>query len=105
MNRKTTQPRIKRDGWRQAFAAVLLMGMVGIAVAGPSGIVTWGESEKALEQRKVQLAQLTSERDALKNRVDLLDPNHPDPDYVGQLAKTKLNVMNHDEKLMMLPKP
>ncbi len=105
MKRTSVKPRIKRNGMQQAFAAVLLMGMVAIAVAGPSGIVTWGESETALEQRKVQLARLTEERDTLKNRVDLLDPQHPDADYAGQLAKVKLNVMNHDEKLMMLPKP
>jgi cell division protein FtsB len=102
MNRRHAKPKIKRDGVRQALAAGLLLVMVAIGVAGPSGIVAWGDSQKQLDQRKLELAQLTAEHDALKNRVDLLDPSHPDADYAGELAKNKLNVMNRDEKLIIL---
>jgi cell division protein FtsB len=101
--RQRTEPRIKRGGLRQALAAVLLLAMGGVAVAGPSGIVTWSDSQRLIEQRQAEIDQLTADRDALKNKVGLLDPNHPDADYAGQLIKQRLNFVSKDEKVMRRP--
>jgi cell division protein FtsB len=45
---------------------------------------------------------LTAQRDEIKNRVALLDPNHVDPDLAGQLMRSQLNVVHPDEMVMLL---
>lgn len=57
---------------------------------------------KFLEQRHAQLAQLEQDRDKLKNRVALLNPEHADPDLVGELLRSNLNVAHPDEIVIKL---
>ena len=83
-----------------ALAALLVMG--GIAVAGPSGLLAWSENLRVLDQRKAQLAELQKERDALANKVELLDRDHADPDMVGELLRSQLNVVHPDEVVIKL---
>ncbi len=84
-----------------AIACLLLMG--GMALAGPSGLLAWGENLRMLELRKTEVRDLTFERDALRNRVELLDPRHTDADLAGELLRSNLNVVHPDEVVMMLP--
>ena len=79
---------------------VLALGAV--AIAGPSGMLAWGENQRLLEARRAELAQLTLERGQLKNRVDLLDPRHADADLSGELVRSRLNVAHPDEMVMLL---
>ena len=72
------------------------------AVAGPSGILAWGENARLLEQREHEVVVLKAERDELRNRVDLLDPRHTDPDLAGELLRSNLNVVHPDEMVMLL---
>jgi cell division protein FtsB len=102
MKRSRTEPRVKRDSARQALALVALVAMGAFAVAGPSGIMAWGENQRLLEQRRVDIVRLGAERDALKNKVNLLDPNHPNSDFVAELARERLNVMDRDDKVMVI---
>ena len=81
-----------------ALAALLVMG--GLAIAGPSGLLAWSENLRLLDQREAQLAE--AEREALENRVALLDPNHADPDMVGELLRSQLNVVHPDEVVIKL---
>lgn len=83
-----------------ALAALLVMG--GIAIAGPSGLLAWSENLRLLDQRKAHLAALEFERAALANKVELLDPNHADPDMVGELLRSQLNVVHPDEVVIKL---
>lgn len=83
-----------------ALAALLVMG--GLAIAGPSGLLAWSENLRLLDQREAQLAMLEAEREALENRVALLDPNHADPDMVGELLRSQLNVVHPDEVVIKL---
>ena len=78
----------------------LLMG--GLAIAGPSGLLAWSENLRMLDQRKAELKQAQVERDDLKNRVALLDPNGADPDLAGELVRRDLNVVHQDEMVMIL---
>jgi cell division protein FtsB len=73
----------------------LLLGAVGLA--GPSGVLAWSENARLLDQRQKQVVKLTDERDRLKNRVNLLDPRHADPDLVGELLRKDMNVAHPDE--------
>ncbi len=40
---------------------------------------------------------LEEERAELRNRVELLDPERTDPDLVGELLRSNLNVVHPDE--------
>lgn len=83
-----------------ALAALLVMG--GIAIAGPSGLLAWSENLRVLDQRKAQLAALEKDRDALANKVELLDRDRADPDMVGELLRSQLNVVHPDEVVIKL---
>lgn len=83
-----------------ALGALLLLA--GFAVAGPTGLLAWSENSAALETRQATIAKLTEERDALRNRVKLLDPEAADPDLASQLVREHLGVMREDEVVITL---
>ena len=74
-----------------AGLALILLG--GFAVAGPAGLLAWKEYTSLRDQRLAQVVQLTAERDALRNRVSLLDPDAVDPDMAGELVRGQLEVV------------
>ncbi|MEQ8744207.1 FtsB family cell division protein [Parasphingorhabdus sp.] len=84
------------------FALMTLLAIAGYAVLGPTGILAWGDYQAQLEVRGVELAKLQTERDALKNRVQLLDPKGADPDLIGELLRKKVNVIHPDEIIVPL---
>lgn len=83
-----------------ALGALLLLG--GLALVGPYGVLAWGENASMLEERHQQIAVLTSERDELRNRVELLDREHVDPDMASELVRRDLNVARPDEYVIQL---
>lgn len=97
MRKPAPENRLKRFG---ALAALLLLA--GLAVAGPTGLLAWSENAEALEARKVEIAQLAEKRDALRNRVQLLDPEAADPDLASELVRDQLGVMREDEVVITL---
>ena len=86
----------------QALALFCLLAMGAWVLFGPSGLMAWSENNRLLGERQKELKLLTVQRDELKNRVALLDPNHVDPDLSGQLLRSQLNVVHPDEMVMML---
>lgn len=102
MRRKARFTTLQRQKVMQnaAFAALLVMG--GLAIAGPSGFLAWSEKLRLLDQREAQLAALEKERAALANKVELLDPQHADPDMVGELLRSQLNVVHPDEVVIKI---
>jgi len=93
---------MRRESMTQGFALVSLLLLGGFAIAGPSGILAWSENQRLLEQRKAQVASLERETQSLRNRVELLDPRHVDPDLAGQLLRDRLNVAHPDEMVILL---
>lgn len=83
-----------------AFAIMLLMVFMGYAIFGPSGILSWGDYSRQLEQRKVELAQLKKQEAAIANRVKLLDPRKVDPDMADELVRKELGVTHPDEVVL-----
>lgn len=83
-----------------ALGALLLLA--GFAVAGPTGLLAWSENLAALEDREEEIAKLTAKRDALRNRVMLLDPEAADPDLASELVREQLGVMREDEVVITL---
>jgi len=94
---------IAKERLVQGLALALLLLMVLWCVAGPSGLLAWGENQRLLEQREKQLVDLKLSRDHLKNRVALLNPERMDPDLAGALVRSQLNVVHPDEMVMQLP--
>jgi cell division protein FtsB len=95
-----TEPKLANEGLTQAFALFCLLLMGGWVLFGPSGLLAWSENSRLLIERHKELALLGEERDALKNRVELLNPNQVDPDMAGQLLKSNLNVVSPDEVVL-----
>lgn len=86
-----------REHVKQSFALVLLVVLTVGAIAGPTGLLAWAENSEVLSEREARIALLTQKRDALKNRVNLLDPNGADPDLVSELVRSDLGVIHPDE--------
>lgn len=91
-----------RSALGPGFALLVLLAIAGYAVLGPTGILAWGEYQQALDARGVELAHLETTRDALKNRVALLDPRGADPDLIGELLRKEVNVVHPDEIIVPL---
>lgn len=99
MARKGAQNRLFRLPARrsEALALGVLLMMAGLAIAGPSGLFAWSENLRLRDARQAQLARLEAQRDRLKNRVELLDPAHADPDLAGELVRSQMGVVHPDE--------
>jgi cell division protein FtsB len=87
---------------RQGLALAGLLALTGFAIAGPSGLLAWSENSAKLDQHQARIAALTEHRDELKNRVDLLDPKAADPDLVGELLRSEMNMVHPDEVVITL---
>ncbi|MDB5723915.1 MAG: Septum formation initiator [Novosphingobium sp.] len=104
MKRLRTDPKLQKESVTQGIALAVLLLLGAVAIAGPSGILSWGEHRRLLEQRQGEIIQLSAERDEIRNRVALLDPRHADPDLAGELLRSNLNVVHPDEMVMLLNK-
>ncbi len=97
MKRRQSHLKLPRESLAQSFALLALLLLGAVAIAGPSGVLAWTENARMLEQREAEVKMLEAERDRLRNRVTLLDPRHADPDLVGELLRSDLNVAHPDE--------
>src|SRR4051812_27787590 len=104
MTRFRVDPKLQKESVTQGVALACLLLLGAIAIAGPSGVLSWGEHRRLLEQRQQEIVRLTAERDEVRNRVALLDPRHADPDLAGELLRSNLNVVHPDEMVMLLNK-
>ena len=94
--------RLASERLTQGLALVCLLAMGAWVLFGPSGLMAWSENSRMLNDRQKELQLLSIQRDELKNRVALLDPNHVDPDMAGQLLRAQLNVVHPDDMVMLL---
>lgn len=85
-----------------ALALIVVGTFAGHAIAGPNGILAWGGYHRALQQRKVELAQLEQEKAQLKHRSALLDPRKADPDIADELVRKDLGLVRPDEVIVPL---
>lgn len=96
------RPPFDKDKLKQLGALGYLLLLGGLALAGPYGLLAWGEGLSQLDQRNAQIARLEKQRADLQNRVALLDPKHVDPDIAGELIRSDLNVVHPDEYIYEL---
>jgi cell division protein FtsB len=93
---------LNREKVKQGLALAYLLLLGGMALMGPWGVLSWGESLSRLHERQAQIVKLQKERADLKNRVALLDPQHVDPDMASELIRDDLNVVHSDEYIYEL---
>jgi cell division protein FtsB len=104
MKQPLHRPSILREKFSQYAALGFLLLLAGLALAGPSGVLAWGEYNSTLNKRQAQIAALKEERDVLQNRVGLIDPDRADPDLVSELLRENMNVAHPDEFVMEVSK-
>jgi len=102
MFRSNKKPEYLKSVVGPALALLALLGIALYALLGPTGIIAWTDYRSALSERKVELAKLKKERDALRNRQLLLDRDNVDPDLAGELMRKELNVVAPDEVVVPL---
>lgn len=85
-----------------ALALVIVGTFGGHAIAGPNGLLAWGGYNRDLDQRREELAKLEAERDALRHRSALLNPNKADPDLGEELIRRDLGLVRTDEVIIPL---
>lgn len=100
-----TKRDIAREKLSRFGALAFLLVLAGLALAGPYGLLSWGENIALLEQRQDRIAALQAEREVLENLVTQLDPDNVDPDLATELVRRNLNVAHPDEYVLELEKP
>jgi cell division protein FtsB len=61
-------------------------------IEGDRGVLAWLRLKTEIANAEVHLATLTARQQDLQHRVDLLRPNHLDPDLLGERARAMLDV-------------
>jgi len=105
MNAASARKGIVRETLGRFGALVVLLVLGALTLAGPYGLLSWGENVALLEKRQHQIAALEAERDELQNLVERLNPDRVDPDLATELLRRKLNVAHPDDYLVELEKP
>ncbi len=102
MNAVITRREVVREKLARFGALAVLLALAALALAGPYGLLAWGENLAALEQRDARIADLRAQEAMLTNRVALLDPDHVDADLATELVRRNLNVAHPDEYVLEL---
>lgn len=85
-----------------AIALLLLLSFAGYVVLGSNGVLAWGDYSRQLHAAQAELKKTEAQRAELRNRVDLLNARHVDPDLSDELIRRQLGVIHHDEVIVPL---
>ena len=99
---RRADPKLPKQSLSQGLALVCLLVLAGLALVSPSGLLSWSENNRLLDQRMQEIKILSAQRDELRNRVALLNPRDTDPDLAGELLRKDLNVVHPDEVMLLL---
>ena len=102
MNTVVTRREMVRERLTRLGALAILLLLGSLALAGPYGLLAWGENIALLQQREARIAELRAQRAELENLVTQLDPDHVDPDLATELVRKNLNVAHPDEYVIEL---
>ena len=102
MSTAITKREVIREKLARFGALGVLLLLAGLALAGPYGLLAWGENIAMLEQRQERIETLKADRAELQNLVNQLDPDHVDPDLATELVRRNLNVAHPDEYVLEL---
>ena len=102
MAKPTQLQRVLRRAALPAAGLVLIAFFGAYAVLGPNGMLAYGDYQRQLAKRERDYLALDQRRAVLKNRVQLLDPDHANPDMVDEMTRKELNVVHPDEVIVPL---
>lgn len=102
MTTASTFRTLLRRTWLPATMLIVMAFFGGYAVLGPNGVLAYGQYKRQLSVKQARYAKLDKQRAVLKNRVDLLDPKHVDPDMADELTRKQLGVVAPDEVILPL---
>ena len=105
MNNAAARKGIVRETLGRFGALVFLLLLGALALAGPYGLLSWGENVALLEKRQHRIAELQSDRAELQNLVERLNPDQVDPDLATELMRRNLNVAHPDEYVIEIERP
>lgn len=72
-------------------------------VQGDYGLVSWLRLTHEIEQTRAELAQISSEREALERRVNLLRPESLDRDMIEERARVTLGFAHENDVVILTP--
>ncbi len=72
------------------------------AISGPTGVLAWREYRAQRAIVAAQVAQGVETKATLARHVELLDPQHIDPDLADELVRRNLGVVRPDEVIVPL---
>ncbi|HUH84714.1 MAG TPA: septum formation initiator family protein [Stellaceae bacterium] len=71
-------------------------------VQGDRGLMAWVRLEQQVAEANTTLAGLEAQRATLEHRVDLLRPQHLDPDMLDERARRELDLIGPNETVIFL---
>jgi cell division protein FtsB len=74
-------------------------------VQGDRGLAAFLRLSQEVRLAQATLAETESERRTLDQRVNLLRPDHLDRDMLDERARSALNLIGPDERVIFAPKP
>jgi cell division protein FtsB len=74
------------------------------AIGGDNGLLAWGGYKAQKVELQAQVALLDQRRQALEQKIELLNPQRVDPDLADELVRGNLGVVRADEVVVQLPK-
>lgn len=87
----------------QVMAACLVAYFVFHAIQGDNGLLAYFRLQTALEKAQSVHVELRDQRRHLERRVQLLRPDHLDPDLLAERARAVLNFAGQNEVMIMTP--
>lgn len=80
-----------------AAALMVISFFGGYALAGPNGVIAWGDYRHQLDKKQAELSKLEAQKKVIANRVSLLDPRKANPDLADELIRERLGYAHPDE--------
>ncbi len=74
-------------------------------IQGDRGLSAWLRLSQEVRTAQATLAQVEGQRRALDQRVNLLRPDHLDRDMLDERARSALNLVGPDERVIFAAKP
>ena len=98
-----------RQGLRRAFWPALLIFLLGYihyhTFSGDRGLIVWYDLRSKIEELEAEKAQLQATIAELENHVNRLSARTPDRDFIDEVARRQLGLIQKDEIVVYLPKP
>lgn len=89
------------DRCRHAVGPLVGLGAVAYfayhTVEGDRGVLAYFRLQNEILEAEMQLARVSSERTEMEHRVQLLNPDHLDPDMLEERARIMLNMGREGE--------